>query len=209
MNWLTVRWGTLFARCLFLVVACTLPSAWAAPVVIDWKTIGGPDRFERQALTFDPVTVDSFVNFESSGGFRNLVGTQNSTIKAQIFLRVAGVWELFAENDKVRGVYLSEFSLADFVFNSIDFSLGPVSGVNFTNSGAGATEYFGMVDRVAGTRLTFSTATVPEPASLALVSMTAALLFASRAIATRRKGSGPSWSAFCRRCRLTRRAENR
>ena len=122
-----------------------------------------------------------------------MVGTQFSAIKALIYLRVGGDWELFAENDNVRGPYLSEFPLDDFVFLPVDFSKGPISGINITNSGAGATQYFGMTGNAIGTQFVFDTTSVPEPNSFSLVALCmAVLLICQRHSANRRRIFLPS-----------------
>lgn len=147
--------------CFCVTMAANL--SWAQPIVIDWQEVGGVNMFERQAVTFTPIQVDSFDFFQSDGLFFNLGDTSNSSIKAMIYIYIGEIWELFAENDKIQGPYHSFFFLHDFVFLPIDFSKGMISGINITNSGAGITQYFGMTENGAGTRFVFSTTPIPVP----------------------------------------------
>lgn len=118
--------------------------AHSGAVEINWADIGGPDQFERQAINFAPIKVDSFVKLETEGEHLNLIDTFNSFNDAKIFLRIAGVWEDFATLTGLNGSNGSSFSLDSFVFKTLDFSRGPVSGINFTNQAAGATNYRSM-----------------------------------------------------------------
>lgn len=105
--------------CFCVTMAANL--SWAQPIVIDWQEVGGVNMFERQAVTFTPIQVDSFDFFQSDGLFFNLGDTSNSSIKALIYIYIGERWELFAENDKIQGPYHSFFSLHDFVFFAYRF----------------------------------------------------------------------------------------
>ena len=121
-------------------------------VEISWEEIGGASSFEILAISFDPIQVDSFVNLETSGYWENLTGSTNSSLKALIYLKIGDEWVLFAEDDSIRGPFGSTFDLDSFVFFDVDFSVGPLGGINFTNSMGGSGTYRGMTP---GTTFTF------------------------------------------------------
>jgi len=162
-------------RCaIFATLFAVAGTAFSAPVIVDWAAIGGGNGFERSAISFAPIHVDSFTAFQSEGTFRNLVNTQGSSwFKAIINIEINGVWTPFAENDLVRGTFGSEKSLDDFVFFDIDFSTGPVSGIFIATTGFGQSEFLGMNTggSGSGTRFIFDVLTVPEPGTLALLGL--------------------------------------
>lgn len=155
----------------------------ATTVEVNWQAVGGANQFERQAITFEPINVQSFVGFNSDGTFRNVLNTQGSSwFKALIQIRIGNEWATFAENDSIGGPWNSERPLDGFVFHPIDFSRGPISGIYFATTGFGQSEYLGMTSAGLGTRFTFEAAELPEPGTLVLVAfgMTAALIINRR-----------------------------
>lgn len=175
---------TRFRKLLFGAgLFCSAHLASAEPVIIKWQDVGGQDSFERQGVTFTPKKVDSFIAFSSDGHWENLVGTENSLLRAIIFLRIGGIWTQLAQDDSVRGPFRSTSPLDNFTFSEIDFSAGLLDGISITNSGAGASRYAAMNSVGAGTVFTFAVNDVPVPSSPWLLGV--ALLAA--ALQSRRK----------------------
>lgn len=156
------------------LAACSFAAhAHAAPVHIDWQSIGGQDVFERQAVTFAPIPVSAFIGLETSGEFRNLVHTEGSGLLAQIFVRLGSDWVLLADDSTISGPPGTEFALDGFRFYDVDFSAGYLSGINFTNSLAGATQYFSMTSLSGGTVFSFEQRAVSEPPYTGLAALLA------------------------------------
>lgn len=153
---------------LVTVVLCFPGGAWAKIITINWQAIGGADEFERQATRFSPINVNSFAGFSTDGHWKNLVGTENSSIEALIYLRLDGIWTLFAEDPSVRGPYSTTSSLDNFTFYSLDFTSGAIDGINITNSGAGASRYVSMNSNGFGTNFYFEATEVPLPSTFVL-----------------------------------------
>jgi hypothetical protein len=167
------------------IAAICLPSSTTAGIIsINWQDIGGPDVFERQALTFSPISVDRFDRLETEGEHLNKINTSNANADALIYLRLADNWQIFARDTGVNGPYQSSFPLDGFVFEDLDFSSGSISGINFTNQAAGATNYRYM-NSGFGTTFYFSTedpSDIPVPASLLLLAIGFLALFGNHSL---------------------------
>lgn len=162
----------IFAGITSICLLALFNTVRATPVEINWQANGGANQFERQAITFDPIKVESFIGFYSDGTFRNGVNTQGSSwFKALIQIRIENEWVNFAENDHIGGPWSSERPLDGFVFLPIDFSRGPISGIYLATTGFGQSEYLGMTTAGLGTRFIFEAAELPEPGTLVLVAL--------------------------------------
>jgi len=164
-------------KLLALIVLLWVPTSVASVISIDWEDIGGSDTFGRQAVSFEPMKIDSFVGFYSDGLFTNLIDTEHSLLEAEIYLKIGDSWLLFAEDANIKGLHGSSFALHNFTFYDLDFSQGLLGGINITNSGAGASQYVGMNSYGSGTHFTFDIISVPEPTTLFLMGAGVLVLF--------------------------------